>query len=133
MGWDLEYAKIVEIEYKKFLTLCLEYPKNAIVPSLEVDKFWHYHILDTMKYAEDCENIFGYFLHHFPYFGMRGEEYLNNLNKAWRETCEIYINRFGEPKEIVRQQMWSKFARCSNCGRRGVETKYISPKRPRIA
>src|SRR5688572_19376486 len=73
-GWSRETAEHMEGEYKKFLTLLVKYPEATIAPSKDVDAFWHGHILDTMKYAEDCERVFGYFLHHFPYFGMRGAD-----------------------------------------------------------
>src|SRR5262249_49602408 len=72
-GWSREYVDRVEIAYRRFLTLLVKFPDETIAPTKDVDKFWHGHILDTMKYAEDCERVFGYFLHHFPYFGMRGE------------------------------------------------------------
>ena len=64
----------MELEYRRFLTLMKKYPHEQTSPLVDVDMFWHYHILDTMKYAADCEAVFGYFLHHFPYVGMRGEE-----------------------------------------------------------
>src|SRR5881628_461329 len=73
-GWSREYVNQMAIEYKRFLTLSVKYSEETIAPSKDVDKFWHGHILDTMKYAEDCQNVFGYFLHHFPYFGMRGKD-----------------------------------------------------------
>jgi hypothetical protein len=38
-----------------------------------VDEIWHQHILDTHAYHRDCDAIFGSYLHHFPYFGMRGD------------------------------------------------------------
>src|SRR5258705_360560 len=69
-GWSREYLDQMEIEYKRFLTLSVKYPEETISTSKDVDKFWHGHILDTLKYAEDCQNVFGYFLHHFPYFGI---------------------------------------------------------------
>lgn len=96
LGWTLEMAKNIAEEYRKYLTLCLEYPDEAIVPSGMVDDFWHLHILDTQKYAEDCQNIFGYFLHHFPYFGMRGQEDADNLREAWQDSCQKYEARFGK-------------------------------------
>src|SRR6266850_2907203 len=73
-GWSRQYVEVMAVAYKRFLTLLVTHPETPIAPSTDIDKFWHGHILDTMKYAEDCEQIFGYFLHHFPYFGMRGEE-----------------------------------------------------------
>jgi hypothetical protein len=95
-GWSREYVDQMAIEYKRFLTLSVKYPEETIAPSKDVDKFWHGHILDTMKYAEDCQNVFGYFLHHFPYFGMRGEEDAANLAEAGRTTNRLYEEEFGE-------------------------------------
>lgn len=60
--------------YRKFLALNLMYPHLAIVPTREIDSVWHNHILDTVKYFDDCQAVFGFFLHHFPYFGLRGAE-----------------------------------------------------------
>ncbi len=65
-GWTEDLCNEAEIEYMKFLALKRTYPEKEIVPNRVVDIFWHQHILDTMKYAEDCENLFGYFVHHFP-------------------------------------------------------------------
>src|SRR6266568_3449097 len=95
-GWSREYVNQMAIEYKRFLTLSVKYSEETIAPSKDVDKFWHGHILDTMKYAEDCQNVYGYFLHHFPYFGMRGEEDAANLAEAGRTTQRLYEQEFGE-------------------------------------
>jgi hypothetical protein len=95
-GWSREYVNQMAIEYKRFLTLSVKYSEETIAPSKDVDKFWHGHILDTMKYAEDCQNVFGYFLHHFPYFGMRGEEDAANLAEAGRTTKRLYEEEFAE-------------------------------------
>ncbi|MEY3220933.1 MAG: hypothetical protein RIT27_2290 [Pseudomonadota bacterium] len=130
LGWSLEFTKQVSDEYKKFLILCRENPSVAIVPSSFVDDFWHFHILDTQKYQEDCEQMFGYFLHHFPYFGMRGEEDKNSLKKAWTETCQIYRDRFGD----LPSDLWLSSNRCPNCGRRCKSDKnYSMEERPRLA
>ncbi len=95
-GWSREHVDQMAIEYKRFLTLTVRYPEETIAPNKDVDKFWHGHILDTMKYAEDCQNVFGYFLHHFPYFGMRGEEDAANLAKAGDTTNRLYEKEFGQ-------------------------------------
>src|SRR5713101_2397277 len=95
-GWSREYVNQMAIEYKRFLTLSVKYSEETIAPSKDVDKFWHGHILDTMKYAEDCQNVFGYFLHHFPYFGMRGKQDAANLAEAGRTTKRLYEQEFGE-------------------------------------
>jgi hypothetical protein len=95
-GWSREYVEEMEVAYKRFLVLSVKYPEETIAPSKDVDKFWHGHILDTMKYADDCQNVFGYFVHHFPYFGMRGEADAANLVAAGKKTNELYEQEFGE-------------------------------------
>ncbi|MEC4721929.1 hypothetical protein RY831_22425 [Noviherbaspirillum sp. CPCC 100848] len=94
-GWTREEADRHELEYRRFLALVAKYPEEAITPDSNVDKFWHGHILDTMKYAQDCEQVFGYFLHHFPYFGMRGDEDAANLAQAAAKTRSLYQQEFG--------------------------------------
>src|SRR6266853_208621 len=94
-GWSREYADSMEVAYKRFLTLSVTHPEETLAPSKDVDRFWHGHILDTLKYAEDCEKVFGYFLHHFPYFGMRGDEDAANLAAAAERTRELYHQQFG--------------------------------------
>lgn len=73
-GWSLEKVNAVEKEYRRFLCLMKLHPEEVIVPMDDVDTFWHYHILDTMKYAKDCAQAFGYFVHHYPYLGLNGED-----------------------------------------------------------
>lgn len=65
-GWTTDQANYYEMEYKQFLALSVKYPEADISPSRNVDAFWHAHILNTRKYARDCENTFGYFVHHEP-------------------------------------------------------------------
>jgi len=115
-GWSPNRVETVHLEYIKFLALTRAYPEKAIVPSGEVDKFWHFHIVDTQAYAEDCQAIFGQILHHFPYFGMRGEQDSANLQTAWAETNALYRRHFGEPPEGT----WLVESRCPKCGRAGL-------------
>jgi len=94
-GWSPEYADRMELAYKRFLTLLVTHPEVTLAPCKDVDKFWHGHILDTLKYADDCDTVFGRFLHHFPYFGMRGAEDAANLAKAAENTRRLYRREFG--------------------------------------
>lgn len=129
-GWSLEFTQRIATEYRRYLTLCLENPHFPMVPSTYVDDFWHLHILDTRKYQEDCELIFGYFLHHFPYFGMRGEEDEKNLKRAWVESCAHYENRFGK----IDKELWHSKKRCPYCGVRcKSEHSYLNEERPRLS
>lgn len=101
-GWTLAQANAVEFEYRRFLSLMKLFPHEQVAPLFDVDIFWHYHILDTMKYAADCENIFGYFLHHFPYTGLRGEDDEAAHQRVGVRMQELYEATFGET--YVRQQ-----------------------------
>ena len=95
-GWSLEKANAVEKEYRRFLCLMKIYPEEDTAPLVDVDTFWHYHILDTMKYAADCEQAFGYFLHHYPYVGMRGEDDEQFRLDSGDRMRELYEATFGE-------------------------------------
>jgi Glycine-rich domain-containing protein-like len=95
-GWTLEQANAVEAEYRRFLYLMKMFPHEAAAPLMDVDTFWHYHILDTIKYARDCETVFGYFLHHFPYVGLRNEDDLAAHEQMGDRMRELYEATFGE-------------------------------------
>lgn len=93
--WTKEQAELGELEYKRYLTLIKVYRHRSIVPSQLMDDFWHQHILDTKAYREDCDQVFGYFIDHFPYFGIYGTEDRQNLLDSFEETKKIYRERFG--------------------------------------
>lgn len=95
-GWSLAYADSVEFEYRRFLYLVKKFPNEQAAPLFDVDVFWHYHILDTMKYAADCETVFGYFLHHFPYVGLRGEADLAAHHRVGERMRELYEQTYGD-------------------------------------
>jgi hypothetical protein len=100
-GWSLAHADAVEFEYRRFLYLMKKFPNEPSAPLFDVDIFWHYHILDTMKYAADCEAVFGYFLHHFPYVGLRGEDDEAAHHQAGERMRTLYEQTFGE--DYIRQ------------------------------
>lgn len=94
-GWSKQQGDEAELEYKRFLTLCRKHGKG-IVPTRQVDLIWHYHILDTRAYLKDSERVFGGYFHHYPYFGMRGEQDAKDLESAFRVTQQRYLEAFGE-------------------------------------
>ena len=96
-GYSTDELELLEQEYRRFLALHLMFPDEDIVPCKIVDEIWHQHILDTAAYREDCDRIFGRFLDHFPYFGMRDEADAQALQDAYAETIERYRAAFGEP------------------------------------
>lgn len=95
-GWSLDKATAVEKEYRRFLCLMKMFPNEAAAPLEDVDTFWHYHILDTMKYAADCEQAFGYFLHHYPYVGLGGEDDQKFRLDSGERMRVLYEATFGD-------------------------------------
>ncbi len=94
-GWTAKMCDAVEVLYKQFLLIILKYPDRDIVPTKQVDDFWHAHILDTRRYHSDCKKIFGHYIHHYPYFGLRGEEDAQNLKDTFSKTKKIWKEEFG--------------------------------------
>lgn len=101
-GWSQERADAVEIEYRRFLYLQKAFPNVPTAPLEDVDTFWHYHILDTMKYARDCAETFGYFLHHYPYLGMEGGDGMEKQRQAGERMRELYESSFGASSSCTR-------------------------------
>jgi len=94
-GWTLSRANAIEKEYRRFLCMMHMYPQENFAPLVDVDTFWHYHILDTRKYAADCQQAFGHFLHHHPYVGMGADD--AGDHQAYGERMHaLYQATFGE-------------------------------------
>ncbi|MCW7538316.1 hypothetical protein OOT46_10740 [Aquabacterium sp. A7-Y] len=94
--WSAERVASAELGYRRYLKLRVLHPDVMIPPTRDADQFWHNHILDTRKYAEDCERVFGHFLHHFPYFGVQGDEDAAQHAAATDFMREQYEREFGE-------------------------------------
>ena len=94
-GWSAARAGAAETEYRRFLFLMKKYPDAGAAPKVDVDTFWHYHILDTMKYAIDCQAAFGYFLHHYPYVGIGADADAGEQLRAGETMRAIYAAEFG--------------------------------------
>jgi hypothetical protein len=101
-GWTPEHADRMALAYKRYLTLHAKYPELTLAPDQDVDRFWHLHILDTRKYAADCEAVFGYFLHHFPYLGLRGGDDAQVLQSAFEQTQALLAQEFGPEADDAR-------------------------------
>jgi hypothetical protein len=95
-AWSMERVEAAEREYRRFLYLMKKYPDEMTAPSMEVDRFWHQHILDTRKYAQDCEAVFGYFLHHYPYLGIGGADDEALRQQAGQRMRDLYQHTFGQ-------------------------------------
>jgi hypothetical protein len=95
-GWSLERAEAARAEYVRFLTLLQRKPGFMLIPwpnkegQDDLDQFWHQHILDTAKYAADCEALFGRMIHHNPHV-LRGS---GDERDAMEKTQRLYARTF---------------------------------------
>jgi hypothetical protein len=93
-GWSREYADSIGVAYRTYLTMLVKYPDHAedILLSKDVDEFWHTHILQTRKYMQDCQNVFGSYLHHEPQIGV-----IDQKKRALQadKTRKLYEREFG--------------------------------------
>jgi hypothetical protein len=60
-----EAVRIVD-QAVAFLKTCVDNPGQHLRPSKRVDLGWHQFILNTQDYAEFCQRVAGYFIHHAP-------------------------------------------------------------------
>jgi len=108
-GWSKEDISLGNKSYKRYLVLSACYPELKLVPTVKLDEYWHMHILDTKKYMEDCQLVFGRYMHHYPYFGIEGDG--DYANKCFILTKKLFIKHFGD--EISGQ--------LSGCGSHGCK------------
>jgi len=92
--WSLSKADKVGDLYIKFLKLIEIYPDKSIVPTEAIDEMWHMHILDTRKYQADCQKLFGRFIHHFPYYGVRNSDDESAMKESFEETVILFEKHF---------------------------------------
>jgi hypothetical protein len=81
--------------YRCFLKLCVLHPGATIVPTRQLDHVWHTHMLDTAKYRADCDWLFGHFMDHFPYAGLRGDDDRRAWLDDFARTCGLFEEHFG--------------------------------------
>ncbi len=81
--------------YRCFLKLCALCPGTPIVPTRQLDRVWHAHMLDTAKYRADCDDVFGRFVDHFPYAGLRGEADQESWRADFERTRRLFAAHFG--------------------------------------
>lgn len=86
--------------YRRFLWLNYKYPGSNLVPTRDIDECWHIHILSTKRYAEDCQNLFGHYLHHQPADPSNQEE-ITVLQTFFDKTLQLYQKEFGEDLKVL--------------------------------
>lgn len=102
--WDAKRAEAAVRNYKRYMAVTKALDGVQLVPSGDIDEIWHMHILDTRAYMRDCEQLFGGFLHHYPYFGMLGEENNRQWLEIQHESESLWCALFGEALYITNSQ-----------------------------
>jgi hypothetical protein len=77
-------------DYRRWLALRRAFPHLSIAPTVNIDRMWHAHILDTRTYERDCARVFGQFLHHTPFRGKPAD---------FKRTQSLWRRYFGEDIE----------------------------------
>jgi hypothetical protein len=97
-GWTREYADRIGQAYKVYLSMLAKHPDHAedILLSEDVDEFWHTHILQTIKYTDDCEAVFGKYLHHAPHVGEVTSDDIERRVALAEITRRLYQEEFGD-------------------------------------
>ena len=94
--WDLCRAENAVLNYRRYLAVTKALGGTQLVPNGDIDEIWHMHILDTRAYMRDCNELFGEYLHHFPYFGMLGEDNKRQWLEVQIESETLWQELFGE-------------------------------------
>mmetsp|Transcript_11066 Transcript_11066/g.14466 ORF Transcript_11066/g.14466 Transcript_11066/m.14466 type:complete len:560 (+) Transcript_11066:204-1883(+) len=87
--------------YLRFLSLRRAKDVNVpiIVPTYQIDLFWHTHILSSIKkYDADCRRIMGFSFNHDDSLNDRSEG--SDLNRAFQATSKLWLETFGEQYRV---------------------------------
>lgn len=98
--WQPELAKHCELLYKRFLWLHIKYPQTHLVPTRDIDEFWHNHILHTQSYTRDCNALFGHYLHHNPSDGSEQQ----TLLEGFLLTKRYYQDEFKQNLTVLQRK-----------------------------
>jgi hypothetical protein len=96
--WSKKQALEACQQYRNYLFLKKKYGNQyELPPSLDIDQFWHTHILYTKNYDDFCKKIFGSFLHHHPTTDESIKISIQQYERMFEEqTQKLYIKEFGE-------------------------------------
>ncbi len=102
--WPASLAAQAVQLYKDFLWLHSMFPKEEIVPTRDIDECWHLHILNTKRYAKDCEALFGGFFHHQP-ADLEDADSLAALVPLFKNTQTLYEKEFAKPLMVLNRKL----------------------------
>ena len=117
-GRDGRAAKLLgsgsaALEFKRFLALPLLYPgrrEYPFVPSLRLDLLWHTFLLDTPRYREFCERVYGQYLDHVP-----GRSRSETKRAVRLGPMQFTVQSITQAFDGVNRRYWSEAAFCGPC------------------
>lgn len=80
-------------QYGLFLFLAQQYPGMRLVPTEEIDAVLHAHIATDRQYQDDCQTLFGGFVHHCAGLGTRGDR--TEWLQSFARTKQLFEKTFG--------------------------------------
>ena len=98
--WQPELITQCETLYKRFLWLLIRYPEHPLIPTRDIDEFWHNYILYTKQYLIDCLALRGRYIHHHPSDPENAEE-TTKLSSQFTITKQLYRQEFGENLQVL--------------------------------
>ncbi len=95
--WNFVRAEKAVLDYQRYMAVTKALGGVQLVPNGDIDEIWHMHVLDTRAYMQDCDALFGEYLHHYPYFGMLGEENQQQWFDVQAQSEQFWQRLFNEP------------------------------------
>lgn len=97
--WTQQQRETSLARYEKWLRLKLLHPKSRLAPTLDIDLFWHLHMLSPVAYYRDCMRLFGRLLDHDGGFG-KGPGELEQLKSVFLRTEQWWEEEYGAPYRV---------------------------------
>lgn len=83
------------LEFRRYLGLRVLSPEPPAMLSKPVDEVWHASLLFSRTYADMCEQVFGFFVHHEPAAGVDPDP-----AATWQRFVDAYRAAYGEPGRL---------------------------------
>lgn len=99
LHWDSAKLRDTAEWYRRLLYLRAIEKRAVLVPTNDIDEFWHAHILNTDKYRNDCEKLFHGFIDHRPLVNLNCDEE-GQLKDNFSNTLRLFRKYFNEVPDI---------------------------------
>ena len=114
LGWNTGYTGQVLEQYQRYLALKVateDWGATILSPPLPIDAMWHEHILDTKRYAQDCEIIMDRFLHHDADGDLNVTARLERVKTTKSAHYSLFYEEF--PLSLETRDIWEDFGKTS--------------------